>query len=434
MNKSYLFDRAMKAGLYKDVAWLICAFSISKHAEEDNKKTPWRIESDITGHYVYDEKLERSQIEDAPADKPVYEFTDLVTIGPGNIPNLSQEIETTYGNWFINYLLLVEPFGTKIAYMDGDITTPMIEKKILVDFRNNVKYPEKEDPKAFYVREYLRYADAKFLLTGLTQLAVWTATAKTLQPASGINAYRDKLVEENKDHIDDLAVIADISKKLGDYDREYMKDDPGTVFLNTNPSKSFDVVRMKKFGTYGAEVGMVDNAVKGTLVKKSLYEGWEIDKFPIMNDASRAGSFNRGFQTQLGGVQVKWILRAMSNISLTADDCGSTYGVKVNVTQENKNKLISYYVVDEPVSKLVKTEEDASAYIGKVVRRRSPQGCLLPGTNLCKACVGSKLSISPEGISLAASEYGSIIMGIFMSMMHGNKLSTAKMDFRKSIT
>lgn len=423
----------MRSGLYKDLAWLITAFSVSR-ATESAKAHPWCILSDITGHYTLDEHHTKIQIEDAPPDVPVYQFSDLVKIDHTNIPNCKIALETTYGNWFINYLLLVNPFGTKIDYLDGDITPDRIEKKLLANFHDNVKPGQKEEPDAFYVHEYLKYANAMFFLTGLTQLAVWTATKKTIQPSPGIDKLRNELLVENAGHLEHLETIAGMNKKLGAFDRESMRGDPGYVFLSTDGDKSFDVVRMKKYNMHGAEVGMADNAVKGVLVKNSLYEGWEVDKFPIMNDSSRAGSFNRGFQTQLGGVQVKWILRATSNMNITIDDCGSTMGVEYHITQNNVSKLPGYYVVDENGTTYIKNEAQAGSYLGKVVHRRSPMYCKLTETDFCKACVGSKLAISPEGLSLAASEYGSIIMGIFMKAMHGKKLSTAKMNYKTAIT
>lgn len=452
MDKKTLFDQAMKAGYYKDLRWLIRAFSVSRKMGTPTpgrnvtasppldsqahvqKTTAWEIESDVTGHYVYDDQLVKHPIDDTVADKPAFHFNDLVTIGPDNIPNLQEEMETTYGNWFANWLLLVHPFGTKIPYMDGDITGKRIESKILYDFRDNVKPGQKEDPKAFYVREYLLFGDAMYFLTGMTQLAVWAATEKSILPAPGMNQLRDQLVEKNKANIDDLATIATITKELGAHDRKYLEGDPGAVFLKTSEDKSFDVVRMKKFNMYGPEVGMADNAVKATLVKKSLYEGWEIDKFPVMNDSARAGSFNRGFQTQLGGVQVKWILRATSNFNITIDDCDSWLGKAYLIDKTNLDKIIGYYLVQDTGSVLVKNPEEAEQYLGKVVHRRSPMYCKLPGTDLCKACVGTKLAVSPEGLSLAASAYGSTIMYIFMQAGHGKKLATAKMNFLETIT
>ncbi len=41
-------------------------------------------------------------------------------------------------------------------------------------------------------------------------------------------------------------------------------------------------------------------------------EGTDIDKMPVLFSGSRAGSFNRGHQTMMGGAKFKELIRAAS--------------------------------------------------------------------------------------------------------------------------
>lgn len=74
------------------------------------------------------------------------------------------------------------------------------------------------------------------------------------------------------------------------------------------------------------------------LVTNSLYEGWQNDKFATFNNVSRAGSFDRGSETQLGGVSAKEI-RATSNTRIVKGDCGTKMGILIVVTDDNYGTL-----------------------------------------------------------------------------------------------
>lgn len=435
MLKRDVFSQAMKSRLYEKLAWLIGAFSIvSDDADKwESEKYSWRIVQLPSGNYVVHPNDGLVLIEDAPVGQPPFDFNDEVAITPEDIPTCAQALTTTYGNWFVNWLLLYMPFGNKIAYMEGDITPGRIESILLKKFRSNAAAGEKELADAFYVHEYLTYVDALYFLTGLTQLCVWAATRKTLLPAPGIQEYKEKLLEENKDTLNELATIAKIDKALTEYDTAYLQGDPGKVFLDGD-KKAIPIVRKKLYGMAGAETGLSESSVYGVLIKKALSEGWEIDKFPIMNDTLRGGSFNRGAQTQLGGVSVKWLYRASANMNITVDDCGSKMGIRFDVTEANKSKLVGFTLTDGKKNTVVADEAMAGSYLGQRVRVRSPMYCQLPLTDYCKTCVGPRLAVNPDGLSVTVADYGSALLNIFLKLMHGKKLATARMDYKTAIT
>lgn len=435
MLKRDVFNKAMHAGLFKKLAWLIGAFSLVTEAADAWKSDqyPWRIVQLTSGNYAVTPTFELELIEDAPVGQPVYDFYDELIITAQDIPNCKQpQIETTYGNWMQNWLLLVTPFGTKIDYMDGLILPDRIQEVMLANFHDNPASPLEEKPDRFYVREYLEYMKSLYFLSGMTQLCVWAATRKTMLPAPGINELKDRLLEEHKDSLDKLATVAQIDAELVKHDLAYLKGDPGMIFLRGG--KAVDVVRKRKYGMVGAEVGLSESSVYGVLIKNSLTQGWEIDKIPIMNDTSRAGSYNRGAQTQLGGVSVKWLLRASANLNITQDDCGSKLGLPMLINEANAGQLVGFTVIQDGKQTKVNKPEDAGAYLGQKVFVRSSQYCRLPYTDFCRTCLGDRLSINPNGLSMAMSAYGNVILSIFLALMHGKKLATATMDYETAIS
>ena len=183
---------------------------------------------------------------------------------------------------------------------------------------------------------------------------------------------------------------------------------------------------------HGAEVGLSEG-VGVELIENSLAQGWQPSKFSAMNNSLRAGAYNRGIQTALGGDAVKWLLRTSSNISATIEDCGTKLGKTVTVDKDNVKKLIGLSVIidDKPV--LVDNSEDAGTYLGKTLTVRSPMYCNLDKTDYCFTCIGKRLANNPTAISIAVAEYGSKFQDLFMQAGHAKAILLAKMDYKKSI-
>lgn len=435
MLKQDFFHAAMKAGTYKKLPWIISAFSLTSEDPQAYKSNPYpyRIVAGPLGYSFCspDTPEELIKIEDAPAGQALFRFLEEVKAGPEHIPNLNQEIVTTYGNVLFNWIAMVYAFGNKLPFQIDRVDVGSIEKLILKNFEDTPKKEEDRKPDVIYVDEYLRFTEGIYFLTGLSQLCTWSITKKVMLPPPGIAEYKKKLLDENREHLHEMATVAKIDAKLVEYDSEYLKGDPGENFLIDGKSRK--VIRKKLYLMNGSETGLSENTVNATLIENSLYEGWDISKFPDMNNSLRAGSFNRGSQTQLGGVSVKWLLRASSNLNITVDDCGSRLGNITLIDNDNVKRLVGFSMVTKEGHKHFKTEEDVGAYLGKKVLMRSPMYCKLDRTDYCKVCVGDRLSVNPDGLSLAVSDYGSTFLGIFMSKMHGTQLALAKMDYKKAI-
>ena len=435
MLKHNFFHAAMKAGVYKKLAWTISAFSLTKEDPEAYKQSPYpyRIVADPLGYSFCspDNPQELIRLDDGEAGKPLFRFLEEAKVTPDTIPNAKEEIVTTYGNVLFNWIVMVYAFGGKLPFQKGKVNIGKIEDMILQKFEDTPEKKEDRRDDTVYVDEYLKFSEGVYFLTGFSQLCTWSITKKVMLPPPGIKEYKKKLLEENKGHLHEMATVAKIDAKLIEYDSDYLKGDPGENFLIDNKSRK--VVRKKLYLMNGSETGLSDNNVNATLIENSLHEGWDISKFPDMNNSLRAGSFNRGSETQLGGVSGKWLLRASSNLNVTVEDCGSRMGSITLVEESNLNRLVGFSMVTQEGSKRIKSKEEAGAYLGKKLLMRNPMYCKLDKTDYCKVCVGDRLTVNPDGLSLAVSDYGSAFLYIFMAKMHGTQLALAKMDYKKAI-
>ena len=436
MHKLEYFIKAIKAKAFINNHWVFCCFSITHENSDEYKNDPYpyRLIQTPTGFLFVDPDngYKLTPLDGVVKGSPAFTFADRIELKAKDIENLDEDIVTTTGNIIFNVMCIVNAFGSKVKYINKRISSIReIENWYAPLMEDTPPEGTVRDDKVIYADEHLKFADSIFHLTNFSQLCVWGATEKVITPPPGIAEFKAKLFEKYKDSLSDSTTLARIDKELIAFDAEYLKGDPGLNFLLSG--KSRNIVRKKKYLFYGAEPGLTDS-VKLTPVLNSLDEGWDVKAFPQLNDALRAGSFNRGAQTELGGVSVKWLLRASSNIMITQKDCGTTIGEEIDITAENHSQLKDFSIITKEGTKFIASDEDTGVYIGQRIVLRTPMYCKLDLTDYCEVCVGKKLGRNPTGLSLTISEYGSAFLGIFMSAAHAKQLQLQKANLKKLIS
>lgn len=426
MHKFDFFILAMKEGLYKRVAWVISAFAKTQEAPEEWKKDPYpyRIVQSPTNYMYVDpeNQLNLSPIEGVTdSSAPLFDPRERIVINGNHIENLMGEVTSCYGNLLFNYQCLVYPFGSKIAYMNGRVKSSDIEREVLKHFKDT-SGDSSIGPEDITTVEYLKMCDAVFHLENYMQLFTPAGSEKSMMTDPRMKAYRDGLFEKYKDQLHDPAVFAMISRELEKMDRAWLADDPDSMNFYLK-SKSFKIVRRKLFETIGADAGF-NEGVNVNPVKRSLTEGWDDKDFAQLNDVQRAGSYSRGAETALGGEQVKWLLRASSNLLVTEEDCGSTLGVEHVITEN----MVGFTAIKADGKQEVLNKETIAPYLGKVLKLRSPMFCKLPKTDYCKVCVGPRLSLNPTSIFTSISRIGDVMLSISLAAAHSTAVETEKLD------
>lgn len=440
MNKRQFYLQALKNDTYLITAWNIACFSTISEGEGEwkNNPYPYRLVQLPNAHYFVDpdNNNELVLIQDSKAGQPLFTRNELIHLEIGDIVNVYQPIDTTYGNVLANQLTLARPFGKKIAFMTGRFSAKKIEKIIEDRLKEGdsttITADATADPlkEPIYIDEYLKFCDGAFSLVAYTQVFTPADTRKTITRPPGIEHIRNTLLDANKEHLHDRAVVADIAKQLQKVDSDYLKGDRGEDFLIWGKAKP--IVRSRMFLMYGAETG-IEEKVDVNLIRNSLAEGWDLDQFPAMNDALRAGSYNRGKQTELGGEAVKDLFRASGNIKVGGEDCGDTLGLPTIIREYDKDRYLGgrSMITEEGLTLL--TKDNVGQYLGKTIRLRSPMTCKSPGTEYCKLCLGKRLIENETGLSAAVADYGSIFLYIFMSAAHSKAIQTQRLDIKSQL-
>lgn len=442
MKLSEFFILATKAEKLKNKNWILAAFSIVKnnyikepkafdiiYKEDDNGNLVdvWFHDSEGNVIYLEDYKF------DAKLPMPPFKFKDPIELKKGDLPNVFKDLKTTYGNVLANWLWLVYPFGSKIEFITGKFgirshIEPKLEK-LLTDIPEDPEAPR--DPNLIYVDEYLKFTKVKGLFDGLSQLCVPSASERTLTHHPDRDKVRSELQEKYKGQLNDPAVVAKIDKALVDLDEEWVLNDSSAGFFISG--KTTRIARKKTYGQQGLEQAFSDVGVDPTYIATALDAGWNRTQMTAIVNNLREGSFDRGFQTQLGGKGTKDILSLFQNAVISEDDCKSKYGTLETVTDKNKDEYISNsFIIDGKVVRI--TEDNLNLVLNKPTIMRTAGYCKTPNGNFCKVCMGGRYENHPTGLATAASSVTTKFMLIFMKRAHGVELKTTPYEIDKILS
>lgn len=427
MLKRDLYLKAFHAGAHLKKKWILGAFAVTRQmVGVPPEEYDIRYEREMTSTYV---EGQWEVITDVVPLVPVFKAMEPLKVYAGEVPNLVETVESTYGDILFNWRVLVYAFGSKFPYMVGPISVSAIERKLAKIMKDDPLPDEESDDSQIYIRDYLRFAQAACDLAGFTQLFVPTATAKSLQTDPNVLAVRTKLLEENKDRLHDPAVVAEIQNKLVAMDKAWLKGDPSEGFFTGE--KVWNTARKRMFLIHGPEAGF-DEGGNAELVVNSLNEGWDINKLPAMINSLRAGSYYRGKLTALGGESVKFFLRIFQNTYISEEDCGTTLTLK-KIVDENSDTLIGTYRVTKNGLQLLDAEILATLK-GQYIEARTPQYCKTGASDFCKKCMGAHNSENPLGLGSSASDVGSTFMSVMMASAHAKQLKTARLKVNTFLT
>lgn len=429
MKKHEYLRQSFLTKRYLEVNWWIRALSDFVETPELPKlpyylvKQPWGI-----GVTLPDGSIEK--LEDAVPGAPTFNILDKVKVTPEWLPNIKEPLETDFGILTANAVIIAESFGSKIPFINGEVSVSKIEKMIAPKLTSNPPRGENadtSDPSKIYVFEMLSMSKGIELITTVMELFTIALTQKTLLPPPGIKEFKQKLMAENNYDLNDPIQLADFESKLLAFDREYLQGDPSLDKFTSG--KILKDSRKKLYLSMGAEGGFTkDNSIVG--VPTSLSEGTPRDpqQYVAMINGSRSGSFSRGHETMEGGVAAKKMLAASNNYLIVDTDCGSKMGLERVWAPWLVNSIRGRTIINGNTQTKVGIHDDTGPYLGKTLRVRSPMYCRLKGEEICRVCAGEAMARFGSGIAIPLTEISHAILIARMKAMHTNSLTVKKFD------
>ena len=355
--------------------------------------------------YVFNDKY-MTNINGAPVeitsknkvDQPLVREGDIMNTV--NILNIPDGTSLPVGRLLKYMVINVSCFEGKIPYTDKMMTVRDYDEYILGGLNS-------------YLKVYAR--GVKYLVSLSTIINV-SATPATIQRPKGIKEFVKK-TKKDFDLTDPLAIVA-FDNKVKEFAMDALKDDPS--FGKTLNKKTLGRF-MKLYGTYGSEEAFGGHSA---YIDKSLSEGLPTDAEAMAGwlNASRAGSLDRGNNTQIGGVIFNLLSVVVSGLHVVEGKCDTKDMLTVTVqTKADLEDVSTRYTLVGGKSVKVKPKGFG------VYKIRSPLYCITEGRGYCQHCAGERLFDIPDGIVQAGSEVSRVIIAFYMKAMHGRELETIEL-------
>lgn len=419
--RDYLL-KALNNHAYRERQWGLSVMSITR-PKSDSNVVPYQVMKVNDNEWSYYDPTTSSLvvIEDADPNFALFRGKDKFILHEGDLPNVDVAQETTFGRIIANCFYFMDIMGGRISFVNKEIHRGILQK-IFGDNTYDDDDSRATDPGNFSVSEFKKCVDNGYALTMYATVCVPTACPETMYPPKWLLAMRDELFEEYGEDMIKPEIFSLVQTQLLTAYREFLMATPSADFFVG--SKTIDDAFNKMFLGWGIERSFGGN----TLIKNSLYEGWDMKHFSAMVNSGIAGSYSRGASTADGGEKVKILIRATQNIKITMDDCGTTMGIPWLVTKENYKKFVDGYVLS-PNGTVLITEEYAQVSIGTTIIVRSPTTCQKEHGDSCMYCVGKHNASNPRGMSPAVSGVGSKLMILSLKSMHkGSKINMVTID------
>ena len=353
-------------------------------------------------------------------DRPILDPADPVVLKKGVIANYTGEdpLKTTIGRVVVNYLLLVEPFGDLVPFINEPIQDKLSDIVINLNIQEKITAAQM----VHYTRNLNFIGNSpEFVAPNLTLKALTTSPDVVKKRQELMTKYGDKIKQG------DAIAMAAVEKGLIDMDKEYLKDDLSMRYLKVDEKKMFNNVRKKLLLTHGS-VNKFGDKSNFDFIPTSLEEGYQQKTLSETFNEIRDGSYSRSTETQKGGAESKVLLRVFQNTRITEKNCGSTDYVSVKVKPYNsKEYMYRYYNTGGNKLELV-TDKNYKSLEGKTVQFRSPLYCHAKG-GYCDVCMGKVFeNIGQKALATAALEIGSTILQLSMKAMHTSGVSVVSLE------
>lgn len=338
-------------------------------------------------------------------------LSDKIELNKGDL-NVIEDGIYRLGDIILNYLMIVYPMGNKMPFIK------LVHATKVEDF---ISY---ELDKSVTTDEYFRFVDGAALLEQFSDIFVTSSTDVSIAPAPGMKALKKRLYKEYRDKYGDkvdtdIRYAVEIDNILVEYDRLYLKDDPTYGIIIDE--KVLSNARKNLYGTIGTEIGM-DSEI-APVIENSLMDGYPTDNKQIaaLINSSRKGSIMRGYMTQYTGADANVTARVLNTITVVPGDCGTDSTLSVEITKDNYDEYINYYIMDNG-KPLMLTPINVLSKIGKTVDLRTYMDCKQGDMKYCSTCSGRQGEDNKKIAIVLSTENNAIFTNSSMKAMHDKTL------------
>lgn len=360
---------------------------------------------------------------------PRFKPTDIVHLQANEYIN-KEAVTTTAGRILFNKLFIEGKLENIVGFFNGVIT-----KKSFAKFLDNLAQNIME--KKMTTDEYATFiTDFQFYTLKLAAVFSPSFDEALLKPNPKIMEVKEKRIKEidsNKDLTDAQRTKAysDLEKELTEMARKAIGDDPSMTLFDSGARGDFGT-EYKVMALMG---GLVPNTEKGPnqwdFMKSNYMDGLNKEEIPKAGNIVVGASYPRAVSTAVGGYKTKQFYSGYQSIVVDkpGTNCGSKFTLSIRLTPSNVNRYMYQYIV-EGDKNICLLPDNSKKYIGKVVKLRTPMGCV--SDKICHVCAGDRFRrLDITNIGLTTGRISNSIMDKNMQAFHQTKVNFNEADPEK---
>lgn len=354
---------------------------------------------------------------------PEWNLQGTFKLKAGEYINVEEVPETTVGSFLFNKICIE---GKVESIVPNHYYNEVVTKKGFGAFVNEiaVKVSEKKIPLMPNVTEFIQAFEfyGLMLCPGVSA----SLTKGTFSVDEELRKMRDELYAQAGEN-PSISQIVEIEDKLVKAAEAKLKGDPGLTLFHSGARGSFN----DNYKMMSLTVGPVFNPATGKydVVKSNYIDGIQKRELPAMGNVIVNAAYPKAIGTAEGGYITKQFYAVFQGIQLgePGSDCGSKGYFTTFITPKNYSTYMWQYAVDQRGKLILMTDDNRDQFVNRVVRMRSPIGCLAP--KICNKCMGERFyMLNIQNAGLTAGRLPNSIMNAGMKAFHNTKVTLHKVD------
>lgn len=346
---------------------------------------------------------------------PKFDVRSKLHLKKGEYIN-QKDVDTTVGSFLFNKIMIE---GMLESIIPDGYYNEVIDKKgfgKLVDLLSEALMMEKipVDPVLIkWLKQYEFY--------GMKCCTIFSPSYSEglLRQNASVKKEKERLLKQSAGNVKEMT---DIEDSLVASSRKILKDDTGMTLFDSGARGSFDN-DYKNMNLMLGPVAVPGKDGEFDMVTSNYIEGLQKKDLVASGNSVVNSAYPKACGTRDSGYLTKQYYAAYQSIQIDEDgtDCGSKMGLEMVITSGNIEKYYYQYIILENGGYDLLTPDNASKYLNKKVKLRSPMFC--KSDKICSICAGRRFYIMGiKNIGLTTGRITNTLLNASMKNFHNAKL------------
>jgi len=348
-----------------------------------------------------------------------FNYSSSIKLIAGDVINLDETIVTTIGRAIFNRVAKTGPFGKFYKYDNSVLMINNFTNQMTVDLMAGRVTAD----------QAIKFFNDVIWMSRFSDICIPSLSQNMLIMPKSSRKLRDKLVEDNKEMIDngDISYVKDVENVVMADIVENLKDDPSFLLYKLGKPAIGNHLK-QTIGTFSPLPDPMTG--KYIMPKGNLLDGLSPEDYSSWANVLITGAYGKAVQTQEGGSIVKTMYNSL-NVIVSGEkdsDCGTTMYKKVLLDNSNKKLYMWNYIVDNG-ELVVLSPSNYKKYANTKCEFRTPLYCKSPRFTVCNKCCGElPYKLGMKSIGSMVAKVGFVFVLLCLKGSHDSTVSVVELN------